>query len=64
MTNDLNRARIAFLVANEGIEQVELTELWKAVVSAGGEPTLVAPKSGKAIWTRPMSFTLTERPSR
>jgi protease I len=48
MTNDRNRARIAFVVANEGIEQVELTEPWKAVVAAGGEPTLVAPKSGQA----------------
>jgi protease I len=48
MPNDLNRARVAFLVANEGIEQLELTEPWQAVASAGGEPTLVAPKSGKA----------------
>jgi protease I len=48
MTNDPTGARVAFLVANEGIEQVELTEPWDAVVAAGGDPTLVAPKSGKA----------------
>jgi protease I len=36
------------LVANEGIEQVELTEPWKAVVDAGGRPQLIAPESGKA----------------
>lgn len=29
---------IAFLVAPEGIEQVELTEPWKAVQEAGGTP--------------------------
>src|SRR4051794_9815512 len=39
---------IAFLVANEGIEQVELTEPWKAVEQAGGRPQLVAPEAGKA----------------
>ncbi len=40
--------QVAFLVANEGIEQVELTEPWKAVQEAGGEPRLIAPKSGEA----------------
>lgn len=40
--------RIAFLVANEGIEQVELTEPWKAVSEAGGGPTLIAPQAGEA----------------
>ena len=39
--------RIAFLVANEGIEQVELTEPWQAVKDAGHEPVLVAPEAGK-----------------
>jgi len=39
--------KIAFLVANEGIEQVELTEPWKAIEEAGGEPVLVAPNSGE-----------------
>src|SRR3954454_16830081 len=38
---------IAFLVASEGIEQVELTEPWKAVKEAGGTPRLVAPDSGE-----------------
>ena len=38
---------IAFLVATEGIEQVELTEPWKAVEEAGGTPRLVAPEKGK-----------------
>ncbi|HEY3842069.1 MAG TPA: type 1 glutamine amidotransferase domain-containing protein [Acidimicrobiales bacterium] len=40
--------RVAFLVANEGIEEVELTEPWRAVVDAGGRPELVAPKRGMA----------------
>ena len=48
MTHVLSGKRVAFLVANEGIEQVELTEPWKAVKEAGASPTLVAPESGKA----------------
>lgn len=49
MTNsELSGKTVAFLVANEGIEQVELTEPWKAVEAAGGTPRLVAPEAGKA----------------
>jgi protease I len=48
MPTDIKGKKIAFLVANEGIEQVELTEPWKAVEDAGGEPELIAPESGKA----------------
>ncbi len=44
----LDGKTIAFLVANEGIEQVELTEPWKAVEDNGGTPVLVAPKPGQA----------------
>ena len=47
MAGKLDGKRIAFLVAPEGIEQVELTEPWKAVEQAGGTPRLVAPESGK-----------------
>ncbi|NHC12231.1 type 1 glutamine amidotransferase domain-containing protein [Motilibacter deserti] len=43
----LQGKNIAFLVASEGIEQVELTEPWKAVTDAGGRATLVAPEAGK-----------------
>ncbi|KUF14493.1 MULTISPECIES: type 1 glutamine amidotransferase domain-containing protein [Streptomyces] len=38
--------RIAFLVAPEGVEQVELTEPWQAVVDGGGEPVLVSTEAG------------------
>ncbi|AOR31135.1 protease [Streptomyces fodineus] len=38
--------RIAFLVAPQGVEQVELTEPWKAVSDAGHEPVLVSTKPG------------------
>jgi protease I len=48
MTSELNNVRVAFVVANEGIEEVELTEPWTAVMNAGGSPQLVAPKSGEA----------------
>ena len=47
MANELQGKTIAFLVSNEGAEQVELTEPWKAVKDAGGTPRLVAPKAGK-----------------
>jgi protease I len=39
--------RIAFLVAPEGVEQVELTDPWRAVIDAGGTPSLVSTKSGQ-----------------
>jgi protease I len=47
MADTLAGAEVAFLVANEGIEQVELTDPWRAVADAGGRPVLVAPKGGK-----------------
>jgi protease I len=47
MTEQLSGKTIAFVVAPEGVEQVELTEPWKAVQSAGGTPRLVSTKSGK-----------------
>ncbi len=48
MAGELSGKKIAFLVANEGIEQAELTEPWKAVEEAGGKPELVAPEEGTA----------------
>ena len=44
MAEQLNGRRVAFLVANEGVERVELTSPWEAVSSAGGQPVLIAPK--------------------
>jgi protease I len=38
--------RVAFLVANDGVEQVELEEPWKAVLEHGGTPELLAPEQG------------------
>jgi len=43
---DLTGRTVAFLVAPEGIEQVELTEPWSAVEGAGGTPRLVSTQSG------------------
>jgi protease I len=37
---------VAFLVSKEGIEQVELTEPWKAVEQAGGTPRLISVEPG------------------
>ncbi|MGP3775182.1 type 1 glutamine amidotransferase domain-containing protein [Streptomyces sp. SDT5-1] len=39
--------RIAFLVAPEGTEQIELTDPWQAVRDAGGEPVLVSTQQGE-----------------
>ena len=47
MSDELTGKTIAFLVAPEGIEQVELTEPWKAVEQAGGTPKLVSTDSGE-----------------
>jgi protease I len=47
MAGKLDGKRIAFLVANEGVEQVELTEPWKAVEDEGGTPELVSIESGE-----------------
>jgi protease I len=44
MSNELQGKRIAFLMANSGVEQVELTSPWQAVTDAGGQPVLVAPE--------------------
>jgi protease I len=44
---DLSGRTIAFLVAPEGIEQVELTEPWAAVEKAGGTPRLLSIKGGQ-----------------
>ena len=38
---------MAFLVAPEGVEQVELTQPWEAVKNAGGTPILVSTEVGK-----------------
>jgi protease I len=41
--------RIAFLVANEGVEQVELTGPWQAVEQDGGRAVLLAPERGSVL---------------
>ena len=47
MSDELAGKTIAFLVAPEGIEQVELTDPWKAVQQAGGTPQLVSTAEGE-----------------
>jgi protease I len=46
MTNELQGKRVAF-IATDGVEQVELTEPWKAIEQAGGQPVLLSPKSDR-----------------
>ena len=44
--HQINGKRIAFL-ATDGVEQVELTDPWQAVESAGGTPELISIQAGK-----------------
>jgi protease I len=46
MTTSIKGKRIAFL-ATDGVEQSELTEPWKAVQAAGGEPELISLETGE-----------------
>ena len=47
MADKLQGKRIAFVVAPEGAEQVELTEPWKAVENEGGKPELISTEEGE-----------------
>lgn len=46
MSDRLQGKHIAFLTANEGVEQVELIEPLEAVLEAGAEADLLAPEAG------------------
>jgi len=45
----LDGKKIAFLVAPEGVEQVELTEPWKAVQDGGGHPVLLSTGDARTV---------------
>ena len=47
MANEPQGKRIAFVMANEGVEQVEFTEPRKAVEQAGAKVDVIAPQSGQ-----------------
>ena len=47
VTTQNDSRKVAFLVASEGIERVELTEPWAAVADAGFQPVLVSPEPGE-----------------
>ncbi|MBD0860644.1 type 1 glutamine amidotransferase [Gordonia sp. zg691] len=46
MAEELKGTTVAFLVAQKGTEQVELTEPWKSVEACGGKPVLISTESG------------------
>jgi protease I len=48
MSDELAGKKVAFLIANEGVEQVELIEPLEAVREAGAEAELLAPEAGEA----------------
>jgi len=47
MANELQGKKVAFLMANEGVEEVELTKPLEAVRAAGAEAELLAPEAGE-----------------
>ena len=47
MSDRLQGKKIAFLTANEGVEQIELEEPLRAVREAGAETELLAPEAGE-----------------
>ncbi|MFL5834096.1 MAG: type 1 glutamine amidotransferase domain-containing protein [Solirubrobacterales bacterium] len=47
MSGNLQGKKIAFLTANEGVEQVELTKPLEAVREAGAKAELLAPEAGQ-----------------
>src|SRR4051795_10510131 len=47
MADELNGKKVAFLVATEGTEQVELEKPWQAVEEAGGTPELISTGTGE-----------------
>ena len=47
MSEELQGKRVAFLPANEGVEQVELAEPLRAIREAGAEVELLAPEPGE-----------------
>jgi len=49
MTTPSNKTdkTVAFLVAKEGIERVELTDPWQAVTDSGARAVLLSPESGE-----------------
>ncbi|WP_077490787.1 type 1 glutamine amidotransferase domain-containing protein [Sinomonas mesophila] len=60
MAHNITGKKVAFL-ARRGVEQAELTEPWKAVERAGGQPVLVSPEEGhvtamKGDWEHGESF--------
>ena len=46
MADELRGQKVAF-VATDGVEQIELTEPWRAVEAAGAEPVLVSIERGE-----------------
>jgi protease I len=48
MANRLEGRRVAFL-ATDGVEQIELTEPWKAIENEGGKPELISLEEGEIL---------------
>jgi protease I len=47
MAGEIRDKRIAFLMANEGVEEIEFTQPCDAVEAAGGQPEVLSPDGGE-----------------
>jgi protease I len=47
MSDTLQGKKIAFLTADEGVEQIELESPWEAIKDAGAEVELLSPGGGE-----------------
>jgi protease I len=47
MAGKLENKKIAFLTADEGVEQIELERPWHAIADEGAEVELISPKGGE-----------------
>ncbi len=57
----MSAKKVAFLVAAEGIEAVELTEPWTAVTDGGHQPSLLSPDDGEVQLFDHLTATTTQR---
>ena len=62
MSGSLGGRQVAFLVAPDGVEQVELTEPWRAVAKAGGLLDFQADPGSVFIYRREPRAVAADRP--
>jgi protease I len=59
MAEELAGMKVAFVMANEGVEEREFTEPWATVQQAGGLPDLLAPQAGEVQFFQHLDPSIT-----